>query len=189
MTERDTAANPIVTVFGASKAAPGDGVYEIGVRCGELLALAGFGVATGGYGGLMEAVSRGARSEGGEALGVTAPDIFRNRPGANEFVTEEWRAAHLMERIHELTDVGSASIALPGSLGTLTEVAVAWNLAFITRFSGANAKPVVTIGDNWRRLIDHLAVELETDRSLVECVDTVDEAVDHLVERLQPGGA
>jgi uncharacterized protein (TIGR00730 family) len=153
-------------------------VYEQGVRCGELLAGAGFGVVTGGYGGLMEAVSRGAREAGGQALGITAPEIFKDRTGPNEFVTEEWRAAHLMERIHELTDVSIASISLPGSVGTMAELAAAWNLAFISRYSGARPKQVITVGPHWRQLVDMLAEALATDRSLVETVDTVEEAVD-----------
>ena len=50
-------SQPVIAVFGASRAALGDGVYEQGVECGRLLAEAGYSVATGGYGGLMEAVS------------------------------------------------------------------------------------------------------------------------------------
>ena len=51
----------VVAVFGASVSLPGDQLYEQGVRCGRLLAEAGFGVATGGYAGVMEAVSLGAK--------------------------------------------------------------------------------------------------------------------------------
>lgn len=181
MTERTASLPKAIAVFGASKARPGDGVYEQGVLCGALLADAGFTVVTGGYGGLMEAVSRGARERGGHALGVTAPETFPDRPGPNEFVSEEWRAAHLAERIHELTDVSAACITLPGSLGTLTELAMAWNLAFVSRYSGSTPKPVITVGERWHRLVELLAVELETDRSLVTCVDTVEEAVDAVV--------
>ncbi|HEX5630970.1 MAG TPA: DNA-binding protein, partial [Acidimicrobiia bacterium] len=74
----------IVAVFGSARSIEGDGDYEAGVRCGELLAAAGFAVSTGGYAGLMEAVSRGARSRGGTVIGVTAPAVFPDRPGANQ---------------------------------------------------------------------------------------------------------
>ena len=175
---------PIVAVFGASQSQPGDGHYEAGERCGRLLAESGFGVVTGGYGGLMEAVSRGAASVGGHVLGVTAPSIFPGRPGGNEFLDEEWRAAHLMERIHELTDVSVASITLHGSIGTLTELAAAWNLAFVGRRAGSEPKPIVTVGERWATLVPILAERLETDADLVTVVDTVDEAVDVVVNRV-----
>ena len=168
---------PIISVFGASLTSPGDGPYEEGVRCGALLAHAGFAVMTGGYGGVMEAVSRGARDRGGIVFGVTAPGVFPDRSGANEFVSHERPAVHLLDRIHDMTDLSAASIALPGSLGTLTELVAAWNLAFVARFSGTAPKPLVTVGDRWASLVDHLATTLEADRNLVLTVPTVEEAV------------
>ena len=167
----------VVAVFGASSPRPGDASYDVGVRCGRLLAEAGYAVATGGYAGLMEAVSLGARQVGGRVIGVTVPDVFPDRPGGNQHLTEETRAATLLERIHEMVEVSVASIALPGSLGTATELLVAWNLAYVSRFTNASPKPVIAVGDQWRHLIPLLTEDLETDGSLVTLVDTVDEAV------------
>lgn len=169
---------PIIAVFGASRPVPGEPDYEDGVRCGRLLATNGFVVATGGYLGLMEAVSRGAREAGGSVLGITAPSVFPDRTGANAFVTDERPAACLPERLHAITDVSAASIALPGSLGTLTELLLAWNLAYVARFHRGRPKPVITVGERWADLVDRLAVDLDTDRSLVVSVPTVDAAVD-----------
>ena len=167
----------VVAVFGASSPRPGDASYDVGVRCGRLLAEAGYAVATGGYAGLMEAVSLGARRAEGRVIGVTVPDVFPDRPGGNEHLTEEMRAATLLERIHEMVEVSVASIALPGSLGTATELLVAWNLAYVARFANAVPKPVIAVGDQWQHLVPLLTEELETDGSLVTVVDTVDEAV------------
>jgi hypothetical protein len=173
----------IVAVFGASASRPGDGHYEDGERCGRLLTEAGFGVVTGGYGGLMEAVSKGASAAGGHVLGVTVPSLFPERATGNEFLTEEWRAAHLMERIHELTEVSVASITLHGSIGTLVELAVAWNLAFVGKRAGQDPKPIITVGERWASLVPALAEALETDESLVTVVDTVEEAVGVVEQR------
>lgn len=167
----------VVAVFGASSPRRGDPSYEVGIRCGTLLAEAGFAVATGGYAGIMEAVSLGARRAGGRVIGVTVPGVFPDRPGGNEHLTEETRAATLLERIHEMVDLSVASIALPGSLGTATELLVAWNLAYVARFTSAVPKPVIAVGGQWRHLVPLLTAELETDGSLVTLVDTVDEAV------------
>lgn len=175
---------PVIAVFGASQSSPGDGYYEAGRECGRLLAEAGYGVVTGGYGGLMEAVSRGATEAGGTALGVTAPSAFPERHGANEFVTTEIRAASLTERIHELVTVSSGAIVLHGSIGTLTELAVAWNIAFIGDRAGRAPHPVVAVGPRWRTIVDDLAETLETNRALVSTVDDVTAAVDVIRQRV-----
>jgi hypothetical protein len=174
-----------ISVFGSAQSQPGDGLYEEGVRCGELLAAAGFAVMTGGYGGVMEAVSRGARERGGTVIGVTAPAVFPDRPGANAFVSHERPAPHLLDRIHDMTCLSAAAIALPGSLGTLTELVAAWNLAFVARFSDGIPKPLLTVGRTWAVLVDHLAATLQADRNLVTTVDTVEEAVADISQRLQ----
>jgi len=178
-----TAARSIA-VFGASQSKPGDGHYEEAIRCGELIALAGFAVATGGYGGTMEAVSKGARSMGGHVIGVTAPDVFVTRSGANEHVTVETPADSLIERIGYLVDETVASLALWGSLGTATELLVAWNLAYVAPFADRERKPVAAVGEPWLTLIPHLEETLDTTSGLVHVSVTVDSAVDHIVSAL-----
>ncbi|MDP8958649.1 MAG: LOG family protein [Actinomycetota bacterium] len=174
---------PVVAVFGSSAAHPGDWDYQEGRRLGRRLAQAGFSVATGGYGGLMEAVSEGAGEAGGQVIGVTVPTVFPDRSGANPHITEERRAASLAERIHELTDVAAAAVALPGSIGTLTELMVAWNLAYVAPFSRQSPKPVVAVGELWGELVPLLRERLQTD-GLVVCVASAEEAVEVLRERL-----
>ncbi|MEE8331904.1 MAG: LOG family protein [Acidimicrobiia bacterium] len=175
---------PIIAVFGGSAAQPGESDYEAAIEAGSLLARAGYQVATGGYAGIMEAAAIGAREAGGEAIGVTVPSVFPDRDGANSYISSEVRTASLTERIHELVSMSSASMALPGSIGTLTELIVAWNNAFVARFSNEAAKPVVAVGETWTRLVAELSDVLETDPSIVSCHDTVADAVAHLVERL-----
>lgn len=167
-----------VAVFGASNTSPGDPLWDEGVECGRLLAEAGFAVSTGGYGGVMEAVSLGAREAGGTVIGVTAPSVFPDRPSGNPHLTQETRAQSLLERIHELAAGSVASIALSGSLGTATELLAAWNLAFVARFAGGTPKPVVAVGEPWATLVPTLVETLDTDGALVTLAPTVAEAVD-----------
>jgi uncharacterized protein (TIGR00725 family) len=175
-----------VAVFGSSMAVPGDALYDEGIRCGRLLAEAGFAVATGGYAGLMEAVSLGAREAEGHAIGITAPSVFPERIGGNAHLTHESAAEGLLERIQELADTTVAAIALPGSLGTATELLAAWDLAYVTRFGNAAAKPVVAVGEPWATLVPLLTEALATDGSLVTLASDVDEAVAVIVTRLGP---
>ncbi|NIA25497.1 MAG: DNA-binding protein, partial [Gammaproteobacteria bacterium] len=86
---------PTIAVIGSSRTPPDHPDYRDAQRLGRLLAEAGFTVASGGYGGLMEAVSQGARSVGGPVVGVTAPDVFPGRAGVNEYVTDEQPAETL----------------------------------------------------------------------------------------------
>jgi uncharacterized protein (TIGR00725 family) len=167
-----------VAVFGASGSLPGDDHYEEAVMCGRLLALAGFTVATGGYGGTMEAVSLGAAGAGGTVIGVTVPAAFPQRSGANRFVAVEHRAESLIGRVGELVDGSDASIALWGSLGTATELLAAWNVAFVARLAGHRPKPVVAVGDPWAHLVPHLEGELASEAGVVTLCSSVAEAVE-----------
>jgi predicted Rossmann-fold nucleotide-binding protein len=133
----------------------------------------------------MEAVSSGAAAAGGRVIGVTAPAVFPGRDAPNPHLTEELRAASLSERIHELIDLAAASIALHGSIGTATELLVAWNLAYVAQFSGQEPDPVVAVGERWREIVTTLANTLDTDPGYVTCVATVDDAVTHVVARLR----
>jgi uncharacterized protein (TIGR00725 family) len=63
-----TARPKIVTVFGSSRPRSGDAQYADAQALGGELAAKGFVVCSGGYGGVMEAVSRGAKEAGGRTL-------------------------------------------------------------------------------------------------------------------------
>ena len=176
--------NRTIAVFGTSQSLPGDPQFQEAVRCGELLARAGFTVATGGYAGAMEAVSMGARQTGGHVIGVTAPSIFPSRSGANEHVVEERQATSLVTRIGRLVEDADGAIALWGSLGTATELLVAWNLAFVAPFSGGTRKPVVAVGDPWTAIVPYLEESLGTDTGIVTVTDNVADAVEHMKAEL-----
>lgn len=176
---------PTIAVFGDSSVLPTSASYAEGVRFGRRLAEAGYTVATGGYGGLMEAVSLGAQEAGGRTIGVTVPGVFPDRISANAYVNEERQATSLMNRIGQLVEGSDGVIALDGSIGTFTELMAAWNLAFVARFSDDPPKPIIAVGSGWARLIERLAAELETDGSLVTCVSTVGDAIAALDRRLQ----
>ena len=175
---------PVVAVIGASITQPGEPDYEAGIRLGRLLAESGIAVATGGYEGLMEAVSAGAAQVGGEVIGITAPAVFAGRSGANQHVTDERPAATLTERIHDLVSISDAVVALPGSLGTFTELVVAWNVAYVAPLGGGSTRPVIAVGPLWGGLVPLLAEQLGASADLVHCVDTVEQAAAAIVENL-----
>lgn len=119
---------------------------------GRAIAQAGFGVATGGYAGAMEAVSLGAKQAGGITVGVTAPDLFKTRRNPNPHLDLEFRAPSLPARIARLLDLGEAALALPGGLGTLTELTLAWNLIYVEKLVGLYSKPLF-VHQSWQELL------------------------------------
>ncbi|MDH3261173.1 MAG: LOG family protein [Acidimicrobiia bacterium] len=178
--------NPVIAVIGASQTQPEDPDYRDGVRLGRLLAEAGCTVASGGYGGLMEAVSAGAAQAGGRVIGVTAPAVFPGRSGANQYVTDERPAATITERIQDLLTISNVVVALPGSLGTLAELVLAWNIAFVAPFSAGHSLPIVAVGPTWGELVPLLTERLATNGDLVRCVDTVEDAIAVVLRHVNP---
>jgi len=141
-----------VAVFGSANALEGDELYALAYQLGKLLAQAGHVVMTGGYCGTMEASSRGAVEAGGHSIGVTSVEIEAFRPGGpNAWVREVIPSTTLGERIAILTRQADAFIALPGGVGTLVEVAMAYNLIAI----GAIPKrQLIVIGEGWKQTFE-----------------------------------
>ena len=141
-----------ITVFGGSQPQPGSSAYVEALELGKLLALAGHTVLTGGYIGTMEAVSRRAAEAGGHVIGVTCADIEAWRPvSPNAWVQEKRRFATLQERLNELVLACDAAIALPGGPGTLTEIALTWNLMIVHSMP---VKPLILTGAGWRSVME-----------------------------------
>lgn len=170
----------IVTVFGSSTSSEGDDEYEAARWLGAELGRTGWGVATGGYGGTMEAVSAGAASEGAAVVGVTLPLLFPERAGPNRFVGKEIQAATLGERIQRLLDLGDHWVALPGSIGTAAELVFAWNQAYIAARSANRIRQSIpfgpiAVGAGWKALATVLAAHAGADLRLIACVESVQE--------------
>jgi uncharacterized protein (TIGR00730 family) len=148
-------AAKMITVFGSGRAREGDEPYAQARVLGAALASKGFGVCSGGYGGVMEAVSRGAKEAGGRTLGVTA-QFFPSLP--NRWIDEEVRVNTWQDRLWELIERGRGYVACPGGTGTLVELAVVWEMLNKGAMTG---KPLVVLGDFWQPVIDRVR-EVET---------------------------
>lgn len=141
-----------VSVFGGSQPKEGDPAYAEAMELGRLLAERGHTVLTGGYIGVMEAVSRGAFEAGGHVIGVTCEDIEAWRPvKPNAWVREEIRRRTLIERLHSIIHEADAALALPGGPGTLTEVSLMWNLMIV---ESLHRRPLILVGDGWQSVFD-----------------------------------
>lgn len=141
---------PRIAVFGSSTAREGQPAWTLGFELGRELARAGATVITGGYGGTMAAVSRGAHEAGGHVVGVTV-ELFEARGPVNDWVRERVHTSDLFERLRYLVNHADGFVTLPGSIGTLTELYLTWTLLSV---SGRAAAPLVVLGDMWRDVFD-----------------------------------
>lgn len=172
----------IISVFGGASPKPGTRAYAEAQRCGALLARAGWTVATGGYTGVMEAASRGAHEAGGEVVGVTCSLIEHWREGfrANAWVKEEIKFGTLRERLYHLVEFCEVALALPGGIGTLSEIAFTWSLI---QTGEIKPKPLIAVGRVWAETLTTFLRESEEyvrpeHKTLLCMVESVDEAVE-----------
>jgi uncharacterized protein (TIGR00725 family) len=148
----ETGEKLYITVFGGSGPKPGSPGYIEAYELGKLLGAAGHTVLTGGYIGTMEAVSKGAAETGGHVVGVTCDEIENWRKVTkNAWVQEERRFQTLEQRLNELVHACDAAIALSGGPGTLTEIALSWNLMIVDAMP---RKPLILIGERWKKVLE-----------------------------------
>jgi uncharacterized protein (TIGR00725 family) len=137
-----------ISIFGGSNTRPGEAVYQDAIWLGAALANSGHVVQTGGYIGVMEAISRRAAEAGGHVIGVTCGDIESWRPvKLNPWVLEERKAGTLIERLDILINSCDAALVMPGGPGTLTEIALTWNLLLT---HSIKPRPLILIGQGWQ---------------------------------------
>ncbi len=159
-------------MFGGSRVQPGSEEYEAARDLGRALAERGLTVVTGGYNGVMEAVSRGAKEAGGQTVGITVEALARTI-SPNPWVDEEVRTAALLERIDRLVESGSGFVVMPGGAGTLAELGVVWNLAILGALHG---KPIVVVGLAWERVLRLMVEHLHTVETDLRCLVFVPDA-------------
>lgn len=168
-------------MFGSSQTEPGTTEWDNAHRAGGRIADEGLVVITGGYGGTMEAVSKGAAEAGGHVIGVTAPSLFPGRSNPNPYVHEVIEASTLANRIDIMMQRSSATLALPGSIGTAAELLISWNTNHILRQGGGRPRLSVAVGPGWKALARALVDEAGALEDDLKWADTVDEGVDWIL--------
>jgi uncharacterized protein (TIGR00725 family) len=99
--------------------------YRLGMQVGREIANAGAILFCGGLGGMMRAAAEGAKSAGGQTVGIL-PGIGKNE--ANEFIDIAIPTDLGAYRNALLVRSCDAVIAVHGAYGTLSEIAFALRL-------------------------------------------------------------
>jgi predicted Rossmann-fold nucleotide-binding protein len=96
----------------------------------------------------MGAVSKGAADARGTVVGVTIGAFSEHVP-VNEWLTHEVEATDLFARLPLICDA-EAWVAFPGGVGTLSEVALCWNLV---QTESVAPRPLIIVGEQWDRAL------------------------------------
>ena len=170
-----------ITVFGGSRCGPDAAEYKEALKLGRLLVEAGFDVCSGGYAGVMEAISRGAHEAGGHVIGVTM-EQFKSAP--NPYLKKIEPSADFYARLQILISDSIAYIALRGGMGTVTEISLVWNKLVMNVLP---SRPLILVGDCWPRAIgclrEHLVISDDDMKHLLFAA-TAEEAIVLLRDRI-----
>lgn len=170
-----------VTVFGSARL-PHDHVesqraYEVASR----LAKEGYAVVSGGGGGIMEAVNRGAYDNGGGTIGFNI--VLPKEQHPNPYTTDAFTFEHFFARKVAMTLDASAYIYFAGGYGTLDELFEIITLEQTGRIPRA---PIILVGkDFWMPFVTEIDEELDDTYHTISSKDqllyTVTEDVDEII--------
>jgi uncharacterized protein (TIGR00730 family) len=182
---RTTRQNYRVTIFGSARIKPGTLAYNGVKQLAAELTRMGCDIMSGGGPGLMQAANEGAHSVDPEALhrsvGIRIELPFEQ--AINPFVGQAYEHRTFFSRLHHFMIISDAFIVVPGGIGTLLEMSLAWQLLQVRKLYNT---PLVLVGKMWpdlvawgRRFMLQEGSELasEADFVIPHCVDTIDEAL------------
>jgi len=177
----------LITVFGSARIKPGEKYYEKARELAGKIVDSGFGVMTGGGGGIMEAANRGARENQGISVGCNI--ILKHEQEPNQYMDRYITFNHFYVRKVMLVRYSRGFVIFPGGFGTLDELAETMTLiqtAKLHRF------PVVLFGsDFWNDFETWLITKWlplgtidQDDLELFQVTDSIDDAVNILQAKI-----
>lgn len=163
-------ASRIVSVIGGADS--DSSILLLAEKVGEEIAKRGAALACGGLGGVMESACKGAKKHGGVTIGLLPSD---DKESANLFVDYALPTGLGYARNFLVAKAGDAVIAIDGSAGTLSEIAIAW-------FSD---KPIVAITPSGGWAGKLAGTQIDKRRSdIVFSAETPEEALDIIFREL-----
>ena len=170
-----------VSIFGSSKHR---GItkkfYKMAEDTAKILASNGYSVITGAGPGIMEAANKGAKSVGGDSIGLNILIPTMQKP--NKYVTRLLEFKYFFCRKVMFAKYSMAFVVFPGGFGTLDELFEAITLVQTQR---VEPFPVILVGkEYWKGLISWIngtLIREETiekkDLKLFSVVDTPQEVM------------
>lgn len=171
-----------VTVFGSARSKIDAKFYDVAQKIGSELAKNNFGLITGGGGGIMEAVNKGAFLNGGVSIGLNI--ILPHEQDLNPYCTHFKQYKNLSKRKQKLIKNSNIFIIMPGGFGTLDEVFEVLTLAQ----TGLRKHKIIFFDENfWGDLIKFFQNTLisnkmisKSDLKLYKVCNSVEEIIDYI---------
>jgi len=149
---RSRRANYRVSIFGSARIQQGTPAYEQVARLAAELARMGCDIVTGGGPGLMQAANEGAASACAEhperSVGIRIALPFEQH--VNPFVGDAYEHQTFFSRLHHFALLSDAFVVVPGGVGTLLELSMAWQLLQVRQLHNV---PLILVGEMWPELI------------------------------------
>ena len=176
---------PAVSIFGSARTTPGTPCYKKAEAIAALFAKAGYGVITGGGGGVMEAANKGAASVNGTSVGLNINLPFEQR--ANSYANIEVEFNYFFIRKVMFIKYAQAYIIIPGGFGTLDELFEAVTLIQTHRIKPL---PIILVGtEYWGGLVEWIKARMIKDKmispkdlDIFQVLDDPEEIVKAVVE-------
>jgi uncharacterized protein (TIGR00730 family) len=187
---RTTRQNYRVTIFGSARLRPGTVAYESVKQLAAELTKMGCDIMTGGGPGLMQAANEGAMpvdtSARNRSVGIRVDLPFEQE--LNPFVGQAYQHRTFFSRLHHFMIISDAFVVVPGGIGTLLEMSLAWQLLQVRKLYNT---PLIVVGQMWTELVEwgrrsmlkegsELASEI--DFTIPHCAKTIAETVDIIRE-------
>ena len=183
---RSRRQNYRVTIFGSARIQPGSAVYDSVKQLAAELTKMGCDIMSGGGPGLMQAANEGAASVDPEApdrsVGIRVSLPFEQE--VNPFVGKAYEHRTFFSRLHHFMIVSDAFVIVPGGIGTLLELTIAWQLLQVRKLYNT---PLILVGKMWSGLVEWPRDTMllpgselvsPVDLTIPHCVNTVDETVE-----------
>ncbi len=180
--DRLSKIGPCVSIFGSARTKPTDPYYELAEDIAYKLTKSGYGVISGGGGGIMEAANKGAQRAEGKSVGLNIHLPFEQVP--NKYIDHDKLLSYRYFFVRKVMFIRYAQgfIVLPGGYGTLDELSEALTLIQTMKIAKF---PIILVGKKyWKGLIDWFATTMleegnidKEDLKFFHVVDTADEAV------------
>lgn len=182
---RTTRQNYRVTIFGSARIKAHMRAYEQVKKLAAELTKMGCDIISGGGPGLMQAANEGAHSihpKGGKrSVGIRIALPFEQE--VNPFVGQAYEHRTFFSRLHHFMIMSDAFVVVPGGIGTLLELTLAWQLLQVSKLYNT---PLILVGKMWPDLVkwgrrwmlkERHELASAVDFTIPHCVNTVDETV------------
>jgi uncharacterized protein (TIGR00730 family) len=182
---RSNRDNYRVTIFGSARLQAGTPAYESVKQLAAGLTEMGCDIISGGGPGLMQAANEGALSVDPQALhrsvGIRIDLPFEQ--AINPYVGKAYGHGTFFSRLHHFMIASDAFVVVPGGIGSLLEMSLAWQLLQVHRLHNT---PLILVGKMWESLVgwgrewmlrDGMELASPADFDIPRCAATVEETI------------